>query len=175
MQVVALVEPSCKLDAFVELLEEMGDDPVVAFTDSKLFLDLVAEKLDKLKVPFVTVAGDVDNATRKLNIDRFQAGEVRVILVSLGAGAEGITLTRADTAVFLNRSWNMVANRQAEARIHRHGQVAETVKIIDLVTKDTIEEAVFETAQDKEEVLQQLIKDPAWVRRALKGDGSTAA
>lgn len=169
-RVVGMEEPSCKVAAFMDILEERGDEPIVAFSESKLLIDLVAARLEKEKVSCATIAGDVDNWTRKDNVDRFQRGELGVILVSLGAGAEGITLTRSSIAVFLQRSWNMVSNTQAEARVIRHGQEAESVTIMDIITKDTIEEAVFETAQDKEEVLQQIVKDPAWLRRAIKGE-----
>lgn len=169
-QVVGLTEPSCKTEALLDIIDEMAGKSLVVFAESKLLLRHVSDVLTLKKIGHVQITGDVDSAQRAANIAAFQAGEVPVILVSLGAGAEGITLTRADTAVFLQRSYRMVANRQAEARIHRHGQVAESVQIIDIVTKDSIESEVHEVAQDKEEVLNQITKDPAWVRRVLKGD-----
>jgi hypothetical protein len=61
----------------------------------------------------------------------------------------------------------MVSNRQAEARIHRIGQDASSVQIIDILTDGTIEDDVFENAQEKEAVLNEVTKDPAWVRRVL--------
>jgi SNF2 family DNA or RNA helicase len=166
-QVVALAEPSCKVDALLDLVDEMAGKPLVVFAESKLLLRLCSEVLTKKKVEHVAITGDVDAAQRAANVARFQTGVVPVILVSLGAGAEGITLTASDTAVFLQRSYRMVANRQAEARIHRIGQEASSVQIIDIITDGTIEGDVFDISQEKEEVLNQITKDPAWVRRVL--------
>ncbi len=151
--VVAMEEPSCKVDAFLDVLDELAGKSVVAFAESKLLLRLMGDVLTKKGVSHVHINGDVEAWERTVNIEKFQ----------------GITLTRADTAVFLQRSWNMVANRQAEARIHRHGQEADTVWIVDIVSKDTIEEAVFDTDQDKREVLNELLKDPEFVKRAING------
>lgn len=168
-QVVALSEPSCKTEALLEVIEEMGGKPLVVFAESKLLLRLASEVLTKKKLAHVSITGDVDSADRAAHVAAFQRKEVPIILVSMGAGAEGITLTAADTAVFLQRSYRMVLNRQAEARIHRHGQT-EQVQIIDIITKDTIESEVFDKAQDKEEVLNDVTKDPEWVKRTLEGD-----
>src|SRR5690606_9953622 len=101
---------------------------------------------------------------RAVVVAEFQAGNLDVVLGTTGAAAEGITLTRADTLIFLQRSWSNVANRQAEDRVHRIGQEASSVNIITLVTEDTIEEAVENTVNEREGRLQELVRDPEWLR-----------
>lgn len=168
--VVGLAEPSCKVDALLDILEELSGRQVVVFAESRKLLELCEQVLIKKGVRTLCVTGRVAPEVRAANIAAFQAGDAQVILVSLGAGAEGITLTAADTAVFLQRSWKMVANRQAEARIHRIGQESDKVEIIDVITRGTIEFAVHGTALNKEALLNEVIRDPNWVRRAIKGE-----
>ena len=99
-------------------------------------------------------------------MDRFQKKEVPVILLTLGAGGEGITLTEADIMVFLQRSWSMVKNRQAEDRVHRIG-LSRPVTIIDLIAPDTVEEHRMEVLTDKDAKLENLVQDTATIKRLL--------
>lgn len=164
--VVALQRPSCKVDAMFDVLEESGDESLVVFASSRLLIELCAEELAKKKIGHVLITGAQSPGERKINVDTFQHGEAQVALVTLGAGSEGITLTAASTALFLQRSWSMVQNQQAEDRLHRHGQ-REAVRIIDVVTRNTAEVAVHTVEGDKAANLQELVRDPAWVRREL--------
>lgn len=52
----------------------------------------------------------------------FKRGRVDVLVGSLETLAEGLTLTVADTAIFLERSYKPSRNTQATYRIHRMGQ-----------------------------------------------------
>lgn len=169
-QVTALAAPSCKIDALVDLIDERCGAPLVVFAESRKLLELAASTLDYHKIGNCSVTGKVPPEQRAANVAAFQDGVTQVILVSLGAGAEGITLTAADTAVFLQRSYKMTSNLQAEARIHRIGQEHDKVTYIDIITKGTLEYALHEVALNKEEILQEVVRDPAWVRRAIRGE-----
>ena len=66
--------------------------------------------------------------TDKQNADavrRFKAGTLDVLVGSLETLAEGLTLTVADTAIFVERSFKPSRNTQATYRIHRMGQDKE--------------------------------------------------
>lgn len=166
--VTALQTPSCKIDALLELVEETGGEPLVVFTASRKLAELAEVELRRRHVETVSITGAVDPAVRKINVDTFQHGEAQVALVTLGAGSEGITLTAASTGVFLQRSFSMVQNVQAEGRLVRHGQT-EQVRYIDVVTRGTAEVGVHDALARKEATLQDLAKDPHWVKRALGG------
>lgn len=56
-------------------------------------------------------------------IKDFKAGRMDVLVGSLETIAEGLTLTIADTAIFVERSYKPSRNIQATYRIHRMGQV----------------------------------------------------
>lgn len=167
---VSLKDPSNKVDALVEILEEAEGEQVVVFAESRQLIELAATKLEKVGIRFGLVTGAIHPQERQDNIDAFQNGQLRVMLVTLGAGGEGITLTAARIAVFLQRSWSMVKNKQAEDRIHRPGQEGNVVEIIDIVTPNTIEEYRALKLADKEDRLQEVVRDDE-LRMMLKYRG----
>jgi SNF2 family DNA or RNA helicase len=113
------------------------------------------------------VTGDVPDYERAENVRQFQAGEMKVLLLTLAAGGEGLTLTAASTAIFLQRSWSAVQNSQAEDRIHRIGQDAASVNIIDVVTEGTIEDRVREVLAEKAGMLEEVARDAATLKEWL--------
>lgn len=157
-EVVGLDRPSNKAAALLEILAE-GDEPIVVFAQSRKLIDLVEDALDKEKISSVRITGSEGSELRALNVQTFQEGRVRVALCTFGAGSEGITLTRASTAVFLQRPWSLIQSRQAEDRIHRIGQDADKVLIIDLVSKGTVDAKVHEALVVKGLNLESVVRD----------------
>lgn len=168
-EVTALTDPSNKVSALLEILEET-DEPIVVFAQSRKLIDLVEEHLDKKKVSSVRITGREGSELRALHVRQFQEGAVRVALCTFGAGSEGITLTRASTAVFLQRPWSLVQSRQAEDRIHRIGQDADKVLIIDLISKGTVDAKVHEALVVKGEHLESVVRDRDRMAAMLEGD-----
>lgn len=163
--VVELSKPSCKITALGDLIEEAGGEALVVFTVSRKLANLVHETFGG-----GLITGEVSTDDRAEQISQFQAGELKLITVTTGAGGEGLTLTAASRAVFLQRPWSLVQSLQAEARIHRIGQDAQSVEIIDIVAADTLEEAVSRALGDKEALLQEVMRDAERLARFVKGD-----
>lgn len=167
--------PSCKYDALCDVLDEMGGEPLVVFSESRKLIDLCHRELTTGKSPRFTeqqvglIAGGVSPEERHRWITEFQAGNLPVILCTIGAGSEGITLTRAHTMLFLNRSYRFVGNNQAEGRLLRHGQT-EDVQIIDVVALDSEEHRVHTASADKEARFQQVVLDPDHTPREVPRD-----
>ena len=69
-----------------------------------------------------TYTGSVKPEERTAIEDAFQNGEYSVIVGTIAAMKEGITLTAADVEHFISRSWVPATNEQAEDRCHRVGQ-----------------------------------------------------
>lgn len=167
---VLLTNPSSKVDDLVDLLEEMGDAPLVVAAVSRKLIDLAAERLAKENISFALVTGAQSTVERQMSVNAFQKGSVRVILLTLGAGAEGITLTRADTILFMQRSYSVIQNQQAEDRVHRIGsEIHECVRVIEQVTPGTVEERRIELLAGKEERIQEIIRDKETMLKLLGG------
>lgn len=119
---VKLTEPSNKVDAFMEIVEDFGPDyPLVACAESRQLIELTSARLTKQGIPHVLITGTQTQEQRTKALDDFQNGKVNILLFTIKAGGVGLTMTRADTIVFLQRSWSMVDNLQAEDRCFASG------------------------------------------------------
>lgn len=169
--VVLLKDPSCKLDAFMEDLPGFGDDSIVVFAVSKQLINMLSARLNKAGIAHGLITGDQDAVERQHHMDAFQAGHTKLILVSIAAGGTGITLTKGRVGVFLQRSWSMIENTQAEGRIHRIGsQQHESVQIIDYVTAGSSEELVFKAVEEKGRQLEFILRDAQLMKKYLKAE-----
>lgn len=166
---VRMVPPSSKVDALLELLEDMGEDPLVVFAQSRQLIELAAHALETKRIEHRLIIGGQTELQRSMAEQDFADGQARVLLLTMGAGSEALTLTRASTTCFMQRSWSLIENRQAEDRTHRPGQAAEKVTIVDLVAPGTVEEAQHEALRDKGDRLEEIVRDRDLLRRALCG------
>jgi SNF2 family DNA or RNA helicase len=62
----------------------------------------------------------------------------------------------------------MVTNRQAENRIHRIGQEAPSVIVIDMVAPGTVDEAIIAAIQAKGDMMEEIVRDKEAVRRMIQ-------
>jgi len=175
---LVLSEPSCKVDALEEIVLELGEQRAVVFAESRQLIELAAARLVKASgvkdgplfgFTCAQITGSIPDYERQENVNRFNAGDVQALLVTLGAGGEGLSFPGCSTAVFLQRSFNAVLNLQAEDRIHGIGRGTEGVasEIIDIITEGTAEERVHEVRGEKAEMMEELCRDEDNVRRWL--------
>jgi SNF2 family DNA or RNA helicase len=164
-----LETPSCKAEAMVEIAEELGGQPAVVWAESKQLVDITGKALARAGYTVGYVTGDVTDHDRALAITAFQRGDLQFMCATIGAGGEGITLDRADVCVFLQRSFSLAKNQQAEDRIV--GQDAGPgLQVIDIVSENTIEPRVFEVLGEKERIVEEIVRDRATYLRLL-GEG----
>jgi len=168
IEVVRLIEPSCKIDAFVNDMPDFGNDSVVVFGVSRQLIDLLSAKLTKLNVPHGLITGAQNTEERQKSIDDFQSGRTKYVLCTIAAGGTGLTLTAARVAVFLQRSWSNIENTQAEGRVHRIGsEIHDSILYVDYVTTDSVEEVQHMAVAAKGERLEEILRDKDLLKRAL--------
>jgi len=160
---VTLTEPSAKLDALFQIIDDLGeglpDEPLVIYSNFKQAIYLVEQRLKDRGLEYCRITGDDSGEVRRHAVDNFQAGVSNIFLGTIGAGSEGITLTRSSTVIFLDRDWTPARNAQAEDRLHRIGQ-DEAVQVIDIVAKRTVDQYRMKRLEMKKE----------WIRRMLDDD-----
>lgn len=178
-QKVTLTSPSNKIDSFMEDLPDYGESQIVVFAQSKqLLLELekaiLKENVKRNKpnepepITYGMITGDVNATSREDYITRFQNGELKLMLISIAAGGTGITLTNADVAVFLNRSYNAIDNKQALGRVHRIGsEKHESILCVDYISEGTVDEAVLEALDMKGEALENILQDKKLLKKML--------
>jgi hypothetical protein len=84
------------------------------------------------------VNGRTTKAQDAANIAAFKGGGLDVLAASLEKVAEGLTLTSADMAIFVETSFKPYRNTQARYRVHRIGQT-RPVTILDYVCPGTVD------------------------------------
>jgi SNF2 family DNA or RNA helicase len=155
-----LSDPSSKLDAFMDMLEDLEGRTIAVFAVSRQLLMLLSKRLEAREIPHGLIVGNQREWERQTAIDEFQQGKTKMILVGYAAGGTGVTLTAADTMITLQRPWSQIEWKQAQARCRRIGsEVHDHITRIDLVTPGTLEEAVFSALENKGLILEELVKD----------------
>jgi SWI/SNF-related matrix-associated actin-dependent regulator 1 of chromatin subfamily A len=96
----------------------------------------------------VALHGEMDSKSRNAAVTAFKKdATVRLLIANPAAAREGLTLTRARTAIYLDRTFNLVDFLQSQDRIHRLSQ-AEPCEILILNAAGTIDEFIdFSLAQ----------------------------
>lgn len=164
-----LTTPSAKVDDLMDLLEEMGpDEPLVVAAVSRQLIELAAERLKKAKISFGLITGAQSQYERDQAVQRFQNGQIRVVMLTLGAGAEGITLTRSRTMLFMQESYSEIQNAQARDRVHRIGSERhDAIRIIKQITPGTVEERREELLSTKQMRMEEVVRDRETLARLL--------
>jgi SWI/SNF-related matrix-associated actin-dependent regulator 1 of chromatin subfamily A len=75
----------------------------------------------------------------------------KILVANPSAAKEGLTLTSANNAIYLDRNFNLVDYLQSQDRIHRISQTKEC-NIYKLIAKDTIDEYIDELLYKKNKI-----------------------
>jgi SNF2 family DNA or RNA helicase len=141
---------------------------IVIFSKYKKMTHIICRELAHIKP--LHLNGDVDVKDRQQMIDDFQTKEEnRVFVATLGAGGVGITLTAADLCIFYDAHWAPNLNTQAADRLHRIGQ-KNSVLIVSLRAKNTIDEHVARVWMEKQEMVAGMIGDEAVLGKLTKDE-----
>nr|XP_023678949.1 SWI/SNF-related matrix-associated actin-dependent regulator of chromatin subfamily A containing DEAD/H box 1B-like [Paramormyrops kingsleyae] len=149
---------SGKFAVLTELLATLKDkgDRVVLFSQFTMMLDIVEVLLKHLTLRYLRLDGSTPMADRIGLIDEFNTDpDIFVFLLSTRAGGLGINLTSANVVILHDIDCNPYNDKQAEDRCHRVGQT-RTVKVIKLVSKDSIEDCMLRVGQKKLKLEQDM-------------------
>lgn len=151
---------SAKLDALMDLLDECRDNGrrVLVFSQFTTMLDLIEPRLTTAGLSFVRLDGATRD--RRTPVDRFQAGQADVFLISLKAGGTGLNLTAADTVIHYDPWWNPAVQAQATARAHRIGQ-DKPVFVYRLICAGSVEEKILTLQERKAELASAILEGSA--------------
>ncbi|MCO0815470.1 DEAD/DEAH box helicase [Lactococcus lactis] len=150
---------SGKLERLRELLAQIKDSghrPLIFSQFTKVFPHI--EKLmEEQEMTAYKLTGSTPIKDRLSMVQAFNAGSRDAFLVSLKAGGVGLNLTSADVVILVDLWWNPAVEEQAIARAHRMGQ-KNTVEVIRLITKGTIEEKIMEIQERKKDLIANVLE-----------------
>ncbi|MFF1925582.1 SNF2-related protein [Streptomyces sp. NPDC058221] len=139
----------------LELLDELLDTilaegaAVLVFTQYVQMARLLEQHLAARGVRTQFLHGGTPVAARESMVNRFQAGEAPVFLLSLKAAGTGLNLTRAGHVVHFDRWWNPAVEAQATDRAYRIGQT-QPVQVHRLIAEGTIEDRIADMLARKQ-------------------------
>lgn len=141
---------------YIETQIHGGHEKVVVFAYHK---DVVRTLRDQLAAynPAVIVGGmdmhQKDKQETKFNEDP----SCKVIILSIGAGSEGLNLTASSYLIFVEFSYVPKDNEQAMDRIHRIGQ-SKKAMIEFLVHEDSLDERILKMFKKKEQNIYEVLQ-----------------
>lgn len=152
-----LLNPNPKFEALTSLVHELENEgeQYVIFSHYRHELEHMA-----LSFGIPIIYGGTKQTQVADYIKRFQAGEIKGIAIQPSSGGIGVDgLQCASTAIYYTNGLKLEDRVQSEKRLHRIGQT-KTVKIVDIVQNDSIDERVRERLLEKKEIALDILKFP---------------
>lgn len=146
------------LDRILPKFKRTGHRVLIFFQMTQI-MDIMEDflRLRGMKYMRLDGATKADDRTGLLNQFNSKDSEYFCFLLSTRAGGLGLNLQTADTVIIFDTDWNPHQDLQAQDRAHRIGQKNE-VRILRLITEDSVEEMILERAYAKLEIDGKVIQ-----------------
>jgi ATP-dependent helicase STH1/SNF2 len=167
----ALMRTAGKFELLDRILPKLfaTDHKVLIFFQWTSVMDLAEEWMQSRGWKHCRLDGSTPADTRQQLLLTFNepSSGYQAFLLSTRAGGLGLNLQSADTVILYDSDYNPHADQQAQDRAHRIGQKKE-VRVLRLVTSNSVEEGIVEIAKRKLALDGQIIQ-------AGKFDGHSSA
>ena len=144
---------SAKMDALMSICEETSSQIIVWCVHRKV-VDRLVSAMQHKKYSIAGAYGIGDSMTRQhrtKNIDDFKSGNIRILVCTIAALAEGHNFQNASHAVYFQHDWSVLLLDQSQNRIHRIGQ-KNTVVIEQLIMPRTLDEYIIKLLIEKKNI-----------------------
>lgn len=142
-----------KVPFVVEHLQSaLESGPTLCFAHHHDVIDTIQKEFPDSR----TLTGRTPQEERQKIVDDFQAGKFDLLILSIGAGGVGLTLTRASQVVFAELDWVPGNVSQAEDRAHRIGQ-DNSVLIQHIVLENSLDAYIAHTVVRKQEIIERIL------------------
>ena len=152
-----LADRSGKLTACETIVQHAvaQKERVLVFSQYVKMGRLLVHRFAELGYEVALLDGSLNPQARQALVDRFQAGEIDVLVLSLRAAGAGINLTAATQVIHYDRWWNPAVEDQASDRAHRIGQTT-TVVVHRLIANGTLERRIADVLEGKRKLAKAL-------------------
>jgi len=142
---------SSKVEALVNCVAKMKpEEKGIVFSQYTSMLDICEWRLNRRGVKTVKLMGHMPISERRSVLHVFKTEpSIRIILMSLKAGGEGLNLQEATHVFVLEPWWNPSVENQAIQRAHRIGQT-KAVTAVRFITEDSLEAQMLQLQEKKQ-------------------------
>jgi SWI/SNF-related matrix-associated actin-dependent regulator 1 of chromatin subfamily A len=137
----------------------------LADTDQKIIVwTSFVENIEALRHRYaewhpVCIHGAIGTEERDAAVRSFRSdAATRLLIANPAAAREGLTLTEANVAIYVDRTFNLVDYLQSQDRIHRISQTREC-EIVLLLAENTVDEFIDFSLEQKHRLAQYSQKD----------------
>ncbi len=142
------VDKSSKLKEIEEIIEELGNQPVIIWVqfhhEINVIQKLLVDKYGKDQV--ATLYSETHDRDEEIN--RFKNNQARFLIAHPKSAAHGLTFVNCKTMIFYSMDYSYESHTQARDRIHRIGQKNNCLYIY-MIATDTIDEQLLLVLQKK--------------------------
>lgn len=144
----------CKIEAFMELIEQLSGKPVLVFYNFKHDLDRLKKSLAKSRLTVKELKGAVEER-------EWNEGKIDVLLAHPASTAYGLNLQDGGNhVIWFGLNWSLELYQQANKRLHRQGQKEKVIihHLISIGTRDEDMMTALEQKADAQEYVLQSLK-----------------
>lgn len=150
---------SSKLEQCMQIVEDAvaGNHKILLFSGYTSMFEIIEKELKSKGITYFKLTGATKVEDRIKLVEEFNNNkDIKVFLISLKAGGTGLNLIGADMVIHYDPWWNLGAENQATDRAYRIGQ-KNNVQVYKLITKNSIEEKIYELQQRKAKLADNLL------------------
>jgi len=165
-------EVSLKLQPKLDmLLEELftiisSDESAIIWCRFLKSMDIITNALGTSKIKYITMSGrDKDKYSKWKSFQKSK--KCNIFVGQVASGSVGIELFKEDSLdtksqhmIFYENVFQLDIRTQATGRIHRIGQQS-TCRYVDLIINDTIDEKIYLTLKENQEVADLIMREGA--------------
>lgn len=140
-----------KLDALEDIIEAANGKSILVAYWYKHDFDRITKRLTKVGVEYQKLDSDA-------SIKKWNNGALPVALIHPASAGHGLNLqSGGSTLVWFGLTWSLELYQQTVARLWRQGQTSNTVSVLHLTAKGTIDERIMRALSLKDNTQSALI------------------
>lgn len=156
---------NCKIDAYMELLEQIDGERCITFYGFQHDRDRILEALSKTKLRVRVYKNTQDE-------DDWNAGNIDVLLVHPASCAYGLNLQAGGQhIIWFTPNWSFELNDQGICRLYRQGSPYNKIYVHYLIVTDSVDEDVKKAIAEREHTHDNVMNVLKARIKKVKGQG----
>lgn len=140
-----------------DLLEDLPS-PIVVWACFKPNYKAIAKVCENLGKKYALLTGEQNQKEKDTAMNRWDNGEIDVLIANQGAGGIGINLSKSSNSIYYSYNFNFEHDEQSEARIYstQSNQFSKITRY-NLVSEGTIDSQILKSLKEKSLTLDSIL------------------
>ena len=147
-----------KVPAMANELDTLGDAPTLVFAHHHSVVEALGREIERRGRKVGLVYGPIGQRQRTETVAAFEGGQLDTLVLSMGAGGEGLNLPRAQLLIIAELDWGPVPFAQAIGRSQRPGRTTQ-LEVRYIIATNTLDGHMAQTVVGKANTIAQALGD----------------